>query len=239
MTPAIECMSAWKWQQVYLLSLLHGVGHIAWQGVLRLQGQFAMQLSDKLCHQWQQLKPPASVPPTEDKKLQRLLDEMGYTTPAYELLKLQHAVARHFLSDGLFLHDLIAMGQYLRQHADDIDYRLLLQWQRRIGLDHVVEFQNQLLVSLFGFTADELLPQETSADKPLLRHVVNDLSDLSRPRSTQWYFEQGNDVFLHASNSAAMLWQARRSVHYFRYCPTVSIASIFSSFVRSLSQIEE
>ena len=232
-------MSAWKWQQVYQLSLLHGVAHIAWQGVERLQGQFFLQLSDSIRQQWQQVSPPAEVHVPEGKKLRSILDSTGYMTTAYELLCKQYHVAHHFLNDGLFLHDLVRLGQYQRQHADDIDYGQLLQWQRQLGLGRIVEFESLLLVELFGFLTDELLPQETATDRRLLRYVVDDLGDLSRPRSTQWNFEQGSDVFVHASNSAAMLWQARRSMHYFRYCPAESVANILTSFGRSLSQIEE
>ena len=161
--PDVEPMSVWKWQQVYQLSLLHGVGHIAWRGVERLQQQFFMQqLPDALCQQWRQAKIPARNEVADSKKLRRLLDETGYTTSAYELLCQQYQVARHFLNDGLFLHDLIEMGRYLRQHADDIDYTQLLQWQRQLGVGRLAEFENLLLVELLGFLPDELLPTKAT-----------------------------------------------------------------------------
>ncbi|MBQ3632523.1 MAG: hypothetical protein II949_15040 [Prevotella sp.] len=236
---SIEPMSAWKWQQTYQLSLLHGVGHIAWQGVVRLHEQFFMQLPDDLRQQWQQVKAPVEGTPVESKKLRRILEDTGYTSTAYELLCQQYHVAHHFLNDGLFLHDLIRMGQFVRQHSDDIEFELLLRWQRQLGLGRLTEFENLLLVELLGFLPDELLPQETATDRRLLRYVIRDLGDLSRPRSTQWAFEQSGDIFVHASNSSAMLWQARRSMHYFRYCPAESVTNILTSFARSLSQIEE
>lgn len=236
---AVEPMSAWKWRQAYKLSLLHGVGNLCWQGIERLRGQFFLQLPDDLMQQWQQATPPRVSAKPESKKLRRIGEELEFTTPTYRLLQYQYQVAHHILNDGLLLHDLVLMGYYIREHNDEIDYQQLHDWDRSVGLSRIIELENLLLTELLGFTPEELLPQETATDRRLLNYIVNDLGDLQRPRSTQWYFAQGNDIFVHASNSSAMLWQARRSMHYFRYCPAESVTNILTSFARSLSQIEE
>ena len=46
------------------------------------------------------------------------------------------------------------------------------------------------------------------------------------------------DIFVH-SDSSTMLRHVRHSARYFRYYPTESVTHFFSSFLRSLQNIEE
>ena len=55
----------------------------------------------------------------------------------------------------------------------------------------------------------------------------------------EWYFSQGKNIFVHTSNSSAMLWHVRRSAKYFRYYPSETMTNFFTSFAHSLSHIEE
>ena len=49
----------------------------------------------------------------------------------------------------------------------------------------------------------------------------------------------GEDIFVHASNSSAMMWHVRQSARNFRYYPSESFTNFFASIAHSLSHIEE
>jgi hypothetical protein len=61
----------------------------------------------------------------------------------------------------------------------------------------------------------------------------------NQQQSTDWYFQQGKDIFVHSTNSSAMMWHMQHSAKYAKFYPAESITNFFTSFVHSLSHIEE
>lgn len=49
----IEPLSAWKWNKLYQLSLMHGMAAIIHDGIVACQDQFFMQLPEQLASTWQ------------------------------------------------------------------------------------------------------------------------------------------------------------------------------------------
>lgn len=94
-----------------------------------------------------------------------------------------------------------------------------------------------LLVRLFHFAASDI-PFMDAQNEVSTDDVVDDLFKEQAALSAKWSFQQGEDIFVH-SDSSTMLRHVRHSARYFRYYPTESVTHFFSSFLRSLQNIEE
>ena len=95
-----------------------------------------------------------------------------------------------------------------------------------------------LLVEGFGFSFDEIPFMRITLDKKT-RMAVQEILALDGGRMEEWYFEQGNHIFIKNSNSSAMIWRVSHSAKYFRYYPSESVTSFFTNFIHSLSHVEE
>ena len=87
------------------------------------------------------------------------------------------------------------------------------------------------------------VPEELPFMKPITEEQMEQqLREMFRQKNShaeEWYFSQGKNIFVHTSNSSAMLWHVRRSAKYFRYYPSETMTNFFTSFAHSLSHIEE
>jgi hypothetical protein len=76
------------------------------------------------------------------------------------------------------------------------------------------------------------------SDEEMERRITEILKQ-KNSHAEEWYFSQGKNIFVHTSNSQAMMWHVRRSARYFKYYPTETVTNFFVSFAHSLSHIEE
>ena len=156
-----------------------------------------------------------------------------------ELLTVLLTISHYTLTSGLSLKHLVDLGIFLRQTGDKVDYVKLQTWIDKLHMKRISQLTGMLLIRLFNFTADEIpfmSPQYTVKD---LDKVISEIFRLNRDIDNNWYFQQGKDIFIHASNASAMFWQVQHSAKYFRYFPSESVTKFFSSFAHSLSHIEE
>ena len=73
-----------------------------------------------------------------------------------------------------------------------------------------------------------------------VERVALELTEFTNTHAEEFYFSQDSDsVFLHTSNSSAILGHIKRSAQYFRYLPSETLTNFFASFAHSLSHIEE
>ena len=102
----------------------------------------------------------------------------------------------------------------------------------------MVQITAMLLVKLLHFQPEELpFMQPTTDDK--MERQVREMLRQKNSHAEQWYFEQGKNIFVHTSNSQAMLWHVRRSAKFFRYYPAETLTNFITTFAHSLSHIEE
>lgn len=154
------------------------------------------------------------------------------------LLQILLDISQHILNNGISLKHFVDLGSLLRNEGDKVDYVKLQNWIERLSMKPIAQLAGALLVELFNFTEDEIpfmIPNKMSDTKS----VINELFQLQIGKQEDWHFLQGKDIFIHASNSSAMMGQVRRSVKYFKFYPSESITNFFSSFTHSLSHIEE
>jgi hypothetical protein len=96
-----------------------------------------------------------------------------------------------------------------------------------------------LLVQLFDLKSEAIPFFLKPMPEKKIEEVITDMFRMTNAARSDWYFQQGKDIFVHTSNASAMYWQVQRSLRYFRYVPTESVKTFVSSFAHSLSHIEE
>lgn len=254
----VEPMSAYKWDKLQQLALMHGVAGYAYQGLQQSKDQFFLHLTDKQWTQWETATSELSkkhfnnndepdeflrgdhlTNPVLNKILQNILDDEHSDTHTRQLLLTIIRCSRHILNEGVPIRQLIEVGSYLRNDGRRADFVALAQWLKKLRLQQVAKLQASLLVLLFGFEKEEIPFAGDKIDKNV-EQVAKELIEFTNTRVKDFYFSQNADsIFVHSSNGNAMLSHVCRSAHYFRYCPSETLTNFFASFAHSLSHIEE
>lgn len=253
---AVEPMSAWKWSRVYGLAMVHDVEAETWAGIGRLKGQFFMRLTDALSQQWEQsaakAKPAPRTPltPRLAKKLERLEDEAaerfrGYAIPdaTLSVLRSMVTVSQSLLTADRWVRQLLSLATLLSppttHHTPPrIDREQLEEWVAELDMERMAQLECVLLMHLLHID-EKRLPLKLTLTDEQQQEKVEEIVATIEATTHQWQFSQGSKIFVHNSSSSAMYWQARHSVRYLKYNPKESISSFFSSFVQSLTNIEE
>ena len=158
------------------------------------------------------------------------------TSNTLNMLLILLRIAQNILSNGISIKYITDFGVFLRKEGDKVDYVKLQEWIDRLHMKRIALLTAILLIDLLNFTEDEI-PFTTINGKHDDR-VMQELFKL-RTAKTNWYFQQGSDIFVHASNSSAMMWHVRQSARNFSYYPMESFTNFFASLAHSLSHIEE
>lgn len=242
----VEPMSAWKWNQVYRLALVHGVEAEAWSGILRLDGQFFMRLPDELRLRWEQSAstarpvPSTPLPPRLSKKIDRMEEADGSLVSAatFNLLRRMVALSQGLLTADRWIRQLLSLAVLLRSTGPRLDRELLDDCIDELDMRRMALIECALLTRLLG-TEEIKLPLKQTLSDSQISQGVEDIVATIGDTTHQWQFSQGSNVFEHNDDSSAMYWQARHSVRYLKYHPKASINSFFTSFVKTLTNIEE
>jgi len=246
----IEPLSAWKWHRLYQLSEMHDVAPVTYLGLERTRNQFLVQVPDDLLQQWSTAKNHGDdeenellaanrlTNPVLNHQLQNILDDENSNTETRTALLHLSGIARFIMNAGIPIKRVTELGQFLRQSSNRIDFTTLQQWVSKLQLQPMTQLACIMLVKLMHFDPAELPFMQPISDNQMERQ----LSEMLRQKNShaeEWYFSQGKDIFVHTSNSSAMLWHVRRSAKYFRYYPSETMTNFFTTFAHSLSHIEE
>ena len=252
----IEPMSAFKWERLYQIAMLHDVITYAYQGITNCHSQFFMRLTDKQELTWKRANDEITAHQTEEEEdiflradtltnpvlnnqLQNILDDEHSDMVTRQLLLQLIRVVRHILNEGMPIRQLLELGLMLRQHGKQVDFDQLRQWIKSLRLTQMCQLEGECLILLYGFHAEDL-PFVTATQSKRTSQIAQELLEFTNTRSHDWYFSQDADsIFVHNSNSSAMFSHVRRSSRYFRYYPSEGLTNFFASFVHSLSHIEE
>ena len=252
----IEPMSAFKWERLYQIAMLHDVIPYAYQGITNCRSQFFMRLTDKQELTWKRANDEIAAHQTEEEEdtflradtltnpvlnsqLQDILDDEHSDIISRQVLLQLVRVVRHILNEGMPIRQLLELGLLLHQHGKEINYDQLRQWIKRLRLTQMCQLEGECLILLFGFHAEDL-PFMSDRQSKRTSQIAQELLEFTNTRSHDWYFSQDADsIFIHNSNSSAMFSHVRRSGRYFRYYPSEGLTNFFASFVHSLSHIEE
>lgn len=259
-TEDLEPMSAYKWGRLYQLAVMHTIVPYVYEGINRCRGQFFLHLSAKQEEEWKQalreyqtqaeqqnddmeedelLRPDRLTNPLLNHRLQDILDDEHSDITTRQLLLIIIRIVRHLFNEGMPIRQLTELGIFLRKNQDRIDYVTLGKWIEQLHLTQMIQLISEFLIKMFGFTEDEIPFLQKRREKPI-EQIAQELIEFTNTRSQNWYFsQQDGGIFVHNSNSSATFSHVRRSARYFRYYPSESVTNFFSSFVHSLSHIEE
>ena len=253
----LEPMSAYKWERLYQLAVMHNVIPYAYKGIENSRDQFFMHLTERQEKEWQkaysETARPMAIEDEEDeflradhltnpmlnRQLQNILDDEHSDTTTRHMLLLIIRVVRHILNEGMPIRQLLELGIYIKHQGTNADYETLKGWLSRLRLTQMAHLEGECLILMFGFAPEDIPFISEKRDKHVTQ-IANELLDFTNTRSQDWYFSQDEDsIFVHNSNTSAMFSHVRRSARYFRYYPSESVTNFFASFVHSLSHIEE
>lgn len=256
----IEPMSVFKWGRLYQLSVMHTIIPYVYEGINRCRCQFFLHLSAKQEEEWKQalreyqaqaeqqsdemeedelLRPDRLTNPLLNRRLQDILDDEHSDITTRQLLLIIIRIVRHLFNEGMPIRQLTELGIFLRKNQDRIDYVTLGKWIEQLHLTQMIQLICEFLIKMYGFTEDEIPFLQKRREKPI-EQIAQELIEFTNTRSQNWYFsQQDGGIFVHNSNSSATFSHVRRSARYFRYYPSESVTNFFSSFVHSLSHIEE
>lgn len=166
--------------------------------------------------------------------------EVETLTPTLLLFRQMAQLSHEMLTHGVQITALIDLGIVLRKIGHRIDFVKLQTWIERMKMQRMARLIAQLMTELLDFTEDEL-PFITAGQKPLdtARLTQEILMPSSLAIHEMSFSQKGNAIFVHASNTSALMWHARRSARFMKYYPSESITNFFTSFTRSLTNIEE
>jgi hypothetical protein len=246
----IEPLSAWKWRRLYQLSEMHDVAPFTYQGLERCKEQFLVQVPADLMQQWgvaknhgddednELLAANRLTNPVLNHQLQNILDDEHSNTETRTALLHLLGIARFIMNAGIPVKRVTELGQFLRLSANRTDFTTLQQWINKLQLQPMTQLACVMLVKLMHFDPAELPFMQPMTDDQMERQL-NEMLRQKNSHAEEWYFSQGKDIFVHTSNSSAMLWHVRRSAKYFRYYPSETMTNFITAFAHSLSHIEE
>ena len=252
-------MSAFKWTRLYQLAVMHNITPYVYDGIIRSKNQFFLHLTEKQKKDWEKaiadyraqentmgeqeedefLRPDRLTNPLLNKRLQEILDDEHSDVTSRQLLLILIRVVRHLFNEGMPIRQVTELGIFLRKNRQRIDFQAVERWIERLRLTQMTQLTGEFLVLLLGFSEDEIPFLKERKEKRIDR-IAQELIEFTDTRSQDWYFsQQDGGIFVHNTNSSVTFSHVRRSARYFKYYPSESVTNFFSSFVHSLSHIEE
>ena len=237
-------MSACKWRKTMLFAKAHGVATETYAGLEVLRDQFFIQIiPESVWKEWAALfsshpsRPEydlSLLSPRLQKNLSAICDKTDKSSANYQLLEALTYLAYALLNDNQWVRQMMVTGELIRERGAKTDSEVIKRWTGKLHLNKMVQLEGALLVNLMGLQEAEL-PFEVQPSK----FNIDSFASAIPHSQEQMQFSQGKDIFVHTSNKSAMVWNARRSARFFRYNPMESVANLFSSFAKSLTNIEE
>ncbi len=255
----IEPMSAFKWNKLYQLTVMHNITPFVYDGILRCKNNFFLHLTDKQKQDWEKavadyrvkekrqsdqeedefLRPDRLTNPLLNRRLQAILDDEHSDLTSRQLLLILLRVVRHLFNEGMPIRQLTELAIFLRSNSQRINFDVVGQWIERLKLTQMAQLSGEFLIRLFNFEEADIPFLKGRKEKGIER-IAKELIEFTDTRSQDWYFSQEDGgIFVHNTNSSATFSHVRRSARYFKYYPSESVTNFFLSFIHSLSHIEE
>lgn len=247
----LEPMSVHKWNKLYQLSVVHGVQPYVYDGLKKCRDQFFLNLTAAQWSQWETakansedndddelLRPDKLTNPILNRQLQNILDDEQSDLNTRRMLIKIISIARRILNEGLPLRLLIELGLTLRDKEIQADYDVLSTWLKKLHFEQMSQLEATLLMDLFGLAPEEIPFADSDADHKTIV-VAKELAEYTNIRQDFYFSQDSDSIFVHTSNSGALLNHIKRSARYIRFIPSEAFTNFFASFAHSLTHIEE
>ena len=243
-------MSPWKWNKLYQLAVIHNVTTYIYNGICQCDDDFFLQIPHEQMETWRYVSMKSDTHkalaeyqsekltnPLINRKLQQIIHNEP-NTPTRQLLIYIIGVARHILTEGISLRQITELGSYIRNYKEGVDNELLKKWLKELKMGRISQLEGELLVKLFGFSPEEI-HFTTIIPQKIKKNLENEVFRLTGNHADDWYFTQGQSVFVTSRNTEALVWHVRHSIRYMPYYPGEAVTNFFVNFALSLSHIEE
>ena len=147
-------------------------------------------------------------------------------------------IARHILNEGLPLRLLIDLGLMIKDKDSKVDYSTLAEWLRKLRFQQMAQLEGALLIELFGFETIDIPFAQGDVDKKTAI-VAKELAEYTNVHKDFYFSQSPDSIFVHTSNSGALISHIKRSARYMRFIPSEALTNFFASFAHSLTHIEE
>lgn len=246
---SLEPMSAFKWNKLLRMAEAQDLSYFVAKGIKNHQYDHQMNLpTDRYPHLYpdeaQSMRVeihPALSNPLLNRRLKKIhqteIHSIDTSIDTLHLLDIIIENVRLMLNQGISMRGIMALGTFLRNRGDKVDFIKLEHWLGRLHVQRMAQLQGSILIAVFKFEQDEIpfvTKFETEAREMTLRAVNHAILDTTK----EWHFRQGRSGFV-KNNSAVMRRSIRRSARYIRFAPIETTSHFVFSFVRSLSEIEE
>ena len=250
-TECLEPMSVHKWNKLYQLAAVHDVQPYIYDGLKTCKQQFYLHLTDAQWNQWEVaksinedndedelLRPDKLTNPLLNRYLQNILDDESSDLNTRRMLIKIISIARRILNEGLPLKLLIELGLSLRDKSNVINYEELTGWLKKLHFEQMAQLEATLMIDLFGLTLEEIPFADSDADRKTIT-VAKELAEYTSIRQDFYFSQDSDSIFVHTSNTGALLNHIKRSARYMRFIPSEAFTNFFASFAHSLTHIEE
>ena len=241
----IEPMSEFKWKRLEQMVNAQHVENAAWKGVRNHQYDEMMNIPEHLIKESisidTQQQPAQLSNRFLNARLQRILNNERHAIDtnigAIEVLNIIINNVSSMLNNGSMLSGLIRLGSYLRNKGDKVDYVKVETWLNKLHIRRMAQLQGSMLISVFNFEPVEL-PFVNRIEPAAHNLVMRSVEHAANDSAEEWHFRQSRSGFV-TNNSTLLRRNLRRSLRYISYAPIETISNYFSSFARSLQEIEE
>ena len=241
----IEPMSEFKWKRLEQMVHAQHVEGSAWKGIRNHQYDEMMNIPEHLI--MGSLPAEAQQPQAQlsnrilNARLQRIVSNERHAIDtnigALDVLNIIVDNVSGMLNNGSMLSGLIRLGSYLRNKGDKVDYVKVEAWLNKLHIRRMAQLQGSMLISVFNFEPSEL-PFVTRLEPAAHNLVLRSVEHAANDTAEEWHFRQSRSGFV-TNNSTLLRRNLRRSLRYITYAPIETISNYFSSFARSLHEIEE
>ncbi len=178
-------------------------------------------------------------------RMRKKLDDIIYdeihgdetNLPALHLLCIIVYNINVTLTQGMRMNGIVAMGHYLRDKGDRVDYVKLDSWLSRLMMVHFADLFASVLMDVFDFDESEI---------PFMHHHEDNVAALMTWTFDSHKNEINDDSYLmqltsgfSANERRAHRRSLKRGLRYMKYYPVETVSNFFSKIFKNLPEIEE
>lgn len=251
---AIEPMSRFKWRRLFEMVEKQNVLPEFVKGAARHGLESYVAIPAELTEMaQQQLAARKPAPRTDvrnfpemnnrflDRRLRKLIDNEHHSidtsVESLELLRIIVENSCNMLSNGISLHGIIRLGQYLRNKGDKVDFVKLDNWLEVLHLVRMAQLQGSVLIAVFGFEKDEV-PFVHKEEKDAYAMAVRSITNLANDTAEE-ALEKGSDGEYRSNTSRKLRRNLSRSMRYYGFAPIETASSFLGKIGKSLKEMDE